>query len=267
MKTRIYEAEAVNPFTRTKIPGGDWVLNHYVGCQHACLYCYAKFMNRFYPYGEWGSWVVIKKNIPNLIRNKYVYGEVLMCSVSDPYQPIEKKLNHTRETLRNMDKWIELSILTKSHLVIRDIEIFREFKNIRIGLTINTFDGKDKEIVEPYSPSNYKRIEALKILNECGLNTYVFISPIIPGLTDIEKIIRETKGYTDYYWLEYINLRAAGKRFMRWLIEKYPEAHKYIGDRNRVWNHAKNLRKHLDDNGINYKGICLHLPKWRIIKK
>ncbi|MCD6591059.1 MAG: radical SAM protein, partial [Candidatus Aenigmarchaeota archaeon] len=163
---KIVKIKARRAFTPTKIPGADYVINQYVGCQHACRYCYAKFMCKWYSYGKWGSWIVVKENLPELVKSESVKREVYMSSVSDPYQPIEKKIKLTRRILENMDKDIKLGILTKSDLVLRDVDVFKEFKDIKVGLTINDFDGKLKKEIEPFSPNNGKRIEALRFLHE-----------------------------------------------------------------------------------------------------
>ena len=145
---KVIKVKAKEIFTKTKLPGADYVINQYVGCEHQCLYCYAKFIGKWRPkdYGKWGKWVEAKMNAPELVNRKGIEGSVFMSSISDPYQPIEKKLKLTRQILENLDKNADLSILTKSDLVIRDIDLFREFKNISIGLTINNFQGKEKEI-------------------------------------------------------------------------------------------------------------------------
>jgi len=161
-------------------------------------------------YGKWGSWVEVKMNAPELVKGKYVDGWVYMSSVSDPYQPIEKKLKLTREVLKNLDKRIKLFVLTKSDLVLRDIDIFKKFENIEVGLTINSFDSSLKKIFEPFSPTNEKRIRALKILKENKIKTYTFVSPIIPGLIDLKEIIKKTKDFTDFYWFEMINITPGG---------------------------------------------------------
>jgi DNA repair photolyase len=113
---RIIRIKAKRAFTPTKIPGADYVINQYVGCQNACRYCYAKFMGRFYPYGEWGRWVVVKENLPELVRRERIKGTVYMSSVSDPYQPIEKELLLTRRILQNMDKRTKFPLQPKGYL-------------------------------------------------------------------------------------------------------------------------------------------------------
>ncbi len=97
---KIIKVQAKSIFSKTKIPGCDFVLNPYVGCEHACKYCYAKFMCRWKNHGRWGDWVEVKENAPELVRGKYVDGAVYMASVSDAYQPIEKKLMITRKVLK-----------------------------------------------------------------------------------------------------------------------------------------------------------------------
>ena len=150
MKTKLIKVKAKEIFTKTKLPGSDWVINQYVGCEHACLYCYAKFISRWRPanYGKWGTWVEAKMNAPELVKGRYVKGWVYMSSISDPYQPVEKELKLTRRILENLDKRTKLSIQTKSDLVLRDLDLFKKFKTIEVGLTINSFTGKSKRIFE-----------------------------------------------------------------------------------------------------------------------
>ena len=116
-----------------------------------------------------------------------------MSSICDAYQPVEKDLKLTRKILENLDKNVKLSILTKSDLVLRDIDIFKQFKDIEIGLTINSFIGKTKKLFEPSSIENNDRIKALEKLSEQGIKTYAFISPIIPGLINLQDIVNKTK--------------------------------------------------------------------------
>jgi len=260
MKTKIFKVRAKSIFTRTKIPGAKWVINQYVGCQHSCLYCYAKFMCRWRPdnYGKWGEWVEAKVNAQELVKGRYVDGGVYMSSVSDPYQPIEKKLKLTCEVLKNLDKRIKLSILTKSDLVLRDIDIFKKFKNIEVGLTINSFDGSLKKIFEPFSPTNEKRIRALKILKENKIKTYTFVSPIIPGLIDLEDVIKKTKDFTDFYWFEMINLRLAGREFIKVLRKEFPESFEILKDKTKFSNFIRECKRIVNLERINIRGIEIH---------
>ena len=260
MKIKIFKIKAKSIFTRTKIPGAKWVINQYVGCSHSCLYCYAKFMCRWRPenYGKWGGWVEAKINAPELVKEKYVDGWVYMSSVSDSYQPIEKKLKLTREVLKNLDKRIKLSILTKSDLVLRDVDIFKKFENIEVGLTINSFDGPLKKIFEPFSTTNEKRIKALKILKENKIKTYTFISPIIPGLIDLKEIIKKTKNFTDFYWFEIINIQLAGEEFIKVLKKEFPKSFEIIKDKRKFDKFIKECKGIIDSEKINVRGIEVH---------
>ena len=260
MRIKIFETKAKSIFTRTKIPGAKWVLNQYVGCSHSCLYCYAKFMCQWRPdnYGKWGEWVEAKVNAPELVKGKYVDGWVYMSSVSDSYQSIERKLKLTRKVLENLDKRIKLCILTKSDLVLRDIDIFKKFENIEVGLTINSFNGSLKKVFEPFSPANEKRIRALKILKENKIKTYTFISPIIPGLIDLEDVIKKTKDFTDFYWFEIINIRLAGEEFIKILKKKFPKSFEIIKDKKKFDKFIKEYKNIIDSEKINIRGIEIH---------
>ena len=92
----------------------------------------------------------MRENIPDIVKSKYVAGKVYMSSISDPYQPIEENFELTKKTLENMNKGIKISILTKSDLVLRDMELFRRFKDIDVGLTVNGFEESVKNDFEPY---------------------------------------------------------------------------------------------------------------------
>ena len=263
---RIIKKDAKSIFTKTRLPGADLVINQYVGCEHDCKYCYAKFISRWKDYGEWGTWVEVKQNAPELVKGNYVKGEVFMSSISDAYQPIERKLKLTRRILENLDKRTKLSILTKSDLVLRDMDLFKRFKEISIGLTISGFEGPIKRILEPNSPTHKQRLDALKTLNKNGINNYAFVSPIIPGLTDIKKIIRETKGFTDYFWFEVLNLRGAGEKFSNLLKKDLPNSYKIITDKEKFIIFIEGLKEIIKAEKIKTAGIEIHFPAWRTIK-
>ncbi len=265
-KIRIILTKAKKAYSTTKIPGAKWAVNPYIGCEHACKYCYAKFMCKYYNYGEWGSWVVVKENLPPLIKNKYVNGRVVMSTVSDVYQPVEREFLLTRNVLKNMSKSVKLSILTKSDLVLRDIDLFKKFACIEVGLTINGFEGELKKEIEPYSPCNKKRIEALKILNENGIKNYAFISPIIPGLVDVKKLIKETKNFTTFYWFEFLNLNASGREFRKWLMENHPESYEILSDKTKTEKYINSVIDVIEKSRVTVKGICIHHPKLVIRK-
>ena len=247
---KIIEKEAKSIYTRTKLPGVEYTINQYVGCGHRCSYCYARYMSRWKKYGQWGTWIEVKTNAPQLAREK-VNGEVSMSSVSDPYQPLEKKTRLTRRVLENMDKKsTKLSILTKSDLVLRDIDILKKFKTAKVGLTVNCFPEKVRKILEPHAPSNTRRIKALKKLHKEGISTFCFISPVIPELTEVRKALRETKGIVNYYLIEVLNTRLGGENFKNILKDKFPESYEYLRDRKKMKEFVELLKNYLEEEKV-----------------
>lgn len=261
---KLIKTEAKQIYTKTKIPSIDYVLNHYVGCEHACTYCYAKFMCRWKSHGKWGSWVEAKMNAPELVK-KNVAGRVAMCSVSDLYQPIEKKLNLTRQILYNMDKHTKVNILTKSDLLLRDIDLFKKFEKLQVGLTINTFSGKMKKLFEPHTPKNEARLDALKILKNNGIKTHGFISPVIPGLIDLESLIAKSRDFVDYYIVEIINMNAAGHEFKKLLRENYPKSYEITADKEKLKKFVAEVKKNLKKSGVKILQLVTHYPKFECI--
>jgi len=209
-------------------------------------------------YGKWGNWVEAKINAPELVKNRYIAGRVFMSSISDPYQPAEEKLELTRRILKNLDKRIKLSILTKSDLVLRDIDLFKQFENIEVGLTINDFDGESKKMFEPFSATNEKRIDALKALKANGIKTYAFVSPIIPGLINLEKVIESTRQFADYYWFEFINMRGAGAEFARQLKNYHPRSCEIINNKKIFSDYIKEAKELISSKGIATNGVETH---------
>ncbi len=257
MKVEVVRRRAKSLYTRSRIPGVSWSVNQYVGCSFACPYCYARNIVREFRGKEWGSWVIAKTNAPELAR-KHVNGKVVMSTVSDPYQPVEARLKLTRETLRFMDKRNELSILTKSPLVTRDIDLFKLFRSIEVGLTLNSFEGKEKALLEPMTPVMKARVSALQKLHEEGIRTYAFVSPIIPHITDVSRIVEETRGFVDRYLFEVLNLGKAGKAFEETLRSEFPESYRVITSGELFRAFLSELRDEIRSLGIKAEGIETH---------
>ncbi len=195
MSCIIQEIKVKSVLTRSGIPGIDYCINPYVGCYHACRYCYATFMKRFTGHTEaWGSFADVKINAPEVLQRELKRkekGRVILSSVTDAYQPVEAKYRITRQCLEILlQHQFDVDILTKSPLVLRDMDIIKRFRNIDVGITITTDDEKIRKIFEPNAPSINARINALKRLHDNGINTYVFIGPVLPMNPDalVEKI-------------------------------------------------------------------------------
>jgi DNA repair photolyase len=171
--------------SKSGISGIDYCINPYVGCAHGCRYCYATFMKRFTGHGEpWGSFVDAKINAPEILQRQMkgaARGNVMISSVTDPYQPVENKYELTRRCLEVLLPYqFPLSILTKSSLVLRDLDLIEQFKEIEVGMTITTDSDKIREFFEPNAPSIETRIHALRELSKKGIKTYAFVGPLLP---------------------------------------------------------------------------------------
>jgi DNA repair photolyase len=181
----IQEIDAKTVLSKSGIPGVDYCINPYVGCGHACRYCYATFMKRFTGHREpWGSFVDVKENGPEVLRRQIKRahrGRVMISSVTDPYQPVEEEYQLTRQCLEILLEYqFPVGILTKSPLVLRDVDLIKEFKEIEVGITVTTDDEAIRGIFEPQAPSIDTRIQTLKTLHEKGVETYAFIGPLLP---------------------------------------------------------------------------------------
>lgn len=196
----------------------EYALNPYVGCSHACVYCYAKFMKRFSGHKErWGRFVDVKINAPELLKKeikKKRPGRVWISGVCDPYQPLEKRYELTRRCLEILieEGW-PVTIQTKSPLVLRDIDIIKSAIEIEVGFTITTADERIRRIFEPFAPPIKKRIDAIERLHSEGIKTFAMIAPILPGC---EELIELLKGKVDYVIIDRMNYHYAD-----WVYKKY----------------------------------------------
>jgi DNA repair photolyase len=186
-KLDVLEIKTKTALVRSKIPGVDHVINPYLGCGHGCRYCYAVFMRKYsrHPQSPWGSFVEAKMNIAEVLnfelQRKKRPGTALLSSVCDPYQPLENRFQLTRACLEVLRKWgWGIDILTRSPLVIRDLDIFSATPGVSIGFSIPTDDDEVRKVLEPNAPPIGARLSALKTLHEAGISTWVFIAPILP---------------------------------------------------------------------------------------
>ena len=203
--------EAKNIITKSNIPSIDYVINPYTGCQHGCIYCYAEFMIRFTGHkgDKWGQFLDIKTFELNKIKpQKYDGKRILISSVTDPYIPLELKFQNTRKILEKLvGTKAEIVILTKSKFIERDIDLFKKFEKIEVGISINTSDEKFARIIEPLASKPSERLNVVKKINYHGIKTYIFISPFFPGITDFWDIVEQSLDFTDYYMFENLNFR------------------------------------------------------------
>jgi len=207
----IREIRVKSIIVKSRLPDGDFVINPYIGCQHGCVYCYARFMKRFTGHHEpWGRFVDVKINAPDLIpvrTDKFKGKLIIIGSVCDPYQPVEKKYQLTRKILeRLIPLEPALALMTKSDLVVRDLDLLQQFKDCIVGFSLSTLEDEFRRRIEPLAASVKERIAALKKLHYAGVTTVLFISPIFPEITNWKKIIRKTRGFVNEFWFENLNL-------------------------------------------------------------
>jgi DNA repair photolyase len=209
MKLNFVDAKSI--ITKSNIPSVDYVINPYTGCTHSCIYCYAEFMKRFTGHGgeDWGSFLDVKHYDWNKIKpEKYNDKRILFSSVTDPYIPLEMKYKSTRTILEHLiGTSADISILTKSKFVTRDIDLFNQFENIEVGISISNMDENLSRKLEPFASKPLDRLEALRKIHENGIPTYVFVSPVFPKITNIEKIIDYSIDFADRFSFENFNYR------------------------------------------------------------
>jgi len=200
---KIGETTCKSIINSSGIEGVDYAVNPYIGCAHACTYCYAKFMTRWYHKGEkWGTFVDVKKNARECLLKeveKRRRGVILFSSVTDAYQPAEKKYGLTRSLEVLVDHDFPVEVLTKSSLVTRDMDILSRFDEVEVGLTVTAFDERVRRAFEPGASPIEERLDALKLFSDAGIPTYAFLGPLLPfvseeGFEDLLNRLAESVG-------------------------------------------------------------------------
>ena len=245
-KTHVTEEHPRKIITRNESPdiGFDRSINPYRGCEHGCIYCFARPTHAYQglsPGLDFESKLFAKPNAAELLRNeladpKYRPRMIAMGTNTDPYQPIEKKWCVTRgilEVLREAGH--PVGIVTKSALVMRDIDILTEMaeKNLaKVALSITTLDPKLARAMEPRAPTPQRRLATVRALSNAGIPTAVMVAPIVPAINDseIERILDAAKaaGAED---AGYVMLRMPLEikdLFREWLREHFPGKEKHV---------------------------------------
>ena len=189
IKVNIVETKSV--MTKSNAPLGGYAVNPYVGCPHACQYCYASFMKRFTGHTEeWGTFMDVKVWPEIANPRKYAGQKVIIGTVTDGYNPLEETYGRTRKILEELkDSGADILICTKSDLVLRDMDLLLEInkKNrLTVSWSVNTLDESFKDDMDA-AVSIERRLAAMKQVYDSGIRTVCFISPVFPCLTDIER--------------------------------------------------------------------------------
>jgi DNA repair photolyase len=189
-ETAVKNVECRTALSESRLPGLDWALNPYRGCSHGCLYCYVQDVTRFALDRQWGTTVEAKINIASKLKKelaKGLEGVVGVGTVTDPYQPVEADLELTRSCLSVLKRYgARISILTKSCLVLRDLDMIEGWEAAEVGMSIACLDEEVTSILEPAASPPTERFEALRRLSAHGVDVYLMAAPIVPSLTDSE---------------------------------------------------------------------------------
>jgi DNA repair photolyase len=218
-----------------------WTINPYRGCEFACKYCYARYTHEFMEMRngiEFEQKIYAKQHAADLLRQeirKVKTGEqIAIGTATDPYQPIERKLEITRAILEEFAKHsgLELGIVTKSALVARDIDVLKQISEqneIFVNFTITTTDTELARILEPRAPRPDLRLESLLKLREAGIGAGVICAPVLPGITDspkqLESVVRgAAEAKANYVYANPLFLKPCSAAvFMPFLRENFPK--------------------------------------------
>jgi len=219
--------------------GFETSLNPYRGCEHGCIYCYARPTHEYLGFSaglDFENKIMVKMNAPELLRAeveslRWQPQTLVMSGVTDPYQPVEKKLQITRGCLEVLAKFKNpVAIITKNRLVTRDIDLLCElakYNAVAVNLSVTSLDPNLQRVLEPRTSSPQARLDAIRQLRSAGIPTGVMVAPVIPGLTDheIPKIL-DACGKAGAQFAGYTIVRlpwAVAPLFEHWLEEHFPD--------------------------------------------
>jgi DNA repair photolyase len=213
-------------------------LNPYQGCEHGCAYCYARPTHEYWGYNagiDFESVILVKKNAPELLEKELrkikIVSPIVISGNTDYYQPVEKKLQITRQLLKVCKDFnYPVSIITKNALILRDIDILQSMaeKNlVRVLISITGTDEKVRSVLEPRTSTYTNRFKTIKILSEYNIPCGVMVAPIIPGLNDKEipevlKIASENGAKYAGYTIVRLN-DTVEPVFVKWLEKNFPD--------------------------------------------
>ncbi|WP_349304366.1 radical SAM protein [Campylobacter sp. RM16191] len=247
--------------------GFNFAINPYVGCPHVCIYCYAEFMQKMSGHTEaWGEFVDVKefdeKSLAKFLSS-YKGERIFMSSVTDCYNPFEAKFKNTRKILEILSgSNVNLQILTKSKLVLRDTDLFKTMPNLKVGLSFSILDENLRAVFEPRASRINERLDALKTLKEQGIKTFLFVAPIFPVITPAVKFAQDYSDLADEIMFDRLNLYPAFKdKILAFIGRNFPHLLSlykqiYLFGDNSYWTDlTADLEEILSEQKANYK-IC-----------
>lgn len=253
-ETRYLRDRSRSVLTRNDSPdvGFDVSLNPYRGCEHGCVYCYARPTHEYLGFSaglDFESRILVKENAADLLRSELASPSwrprtIAMSGVTDPYQPVERSLEITRACLEVLAEARQpISIITKSRLVLRDRDLLTRLADrgaARVTLSVTTLDEELRRSLEPRAPTPEARLDAIEKLAAAGIPVGVFVAPVIPGLTEHElPSILEAAAGRGALHAGYVPLRlphGVSKLFEAWLERHAPER------KDKVLNRVRSMR-------------------------
>lgn len=250
--------------------GFDASINPYRGCEHGCIYCYARPYHEYLGFSaglDFETKILVKEDAPELLRKelaspKWQPKVVAISGVTDAYQPIERKLGLTRRCLEVLAEFRNpVVIVTKNQLVTRDIDLLKElasFNAAAVCVSVTTLDAELARVMEPRTSTPANRLEAIHALAEAGVPVRALMAPIIPGLTDHEiPSIIEAVADAGARHAGYVVLRlphGVGELFEGWLEEHFPDRKKKVLNRIREMRGGRlndpNFRTRMKGEGV-----------------
>jgi len=239
--TQYFRDETKSVISRNNSPdvGFETSLNPYRGCEHGCIYCYARPTHEYLGFSaglDFESKIMVKTSAPKLLRAelespRWQPQTLVLSGVTDPYQPVERKLGITRGCLEVLAKFRNpVAIITKNRLVTRDVDLLRSLAahdGVAVNISVTSLDSNLQRVLEPRTSSPQARLEAIRQLRSAGIPTGVMVAPIIPGLTDHEvpKILDAcAKAGAQFAGYTIVRLPwAVAPLFEHWLEEHFPE--------------------------------------------
>lgn len=253
-RTRFYVDPSKTILTSNESPdvGFTYSINPYRGCEHGCIYCFARPTHEYLGLSagvDFETKILVKTKAPELLREKLLSkswkGEcITMSGVTDCYQPIERKLEITRQCLKVLNEFQNpFTIITKNHLVTRDIDLLKPMAEINatgVFISVTTLDSKLADVLEPRTSRPEARLNAIEKLAEAGIPVGAMLAPMIPGLTDHElpAILKAVSG-AGATMAGYVPLRlpyVLDDLFTAWLEEHFPER------KDKVLNRIREIR-------------------------
>lgn len=234
----IFPKTIINKVTSPDI-GFEYSMNPYQGCEHGCIYCYARNTHEYWGYSaglDFERKILFKTNAPELLEKKlksknWIAKNIMFSGNTDCYQPIEKKLEITRKMLLVLLKLKHpVSIITKNSLILRDLDILKKMARlnlVKISISITSLSEETRSILEPRTTTIKKRLETVKILSENGIPVNVMMAPIIPAINNHEilrlvKTVSELGAKSVGFTVVRLN-GTIGKIFTDWVQKTYPD--------------------------------------------